>query len=286
MKYKICQLHANGDPLKILTFVYSYHMGGWGDMLKGLHTAWCWAKGTNRTLRIDFSRHIFYKLFPQHQHSVYAVSLHTIDKLGQVHLEDVLKYNNLPNIAVTCNWFDKKCIGAVNPLPFFQELYTSIFPFEGAMPETPYHALHCRLGDQYLLEAYDCKNDNRIGSFEILKKVIEDYKDSRDRIMICGDHSSVIAKLLAEILNSFCLCPKPYHIAYANSNIEERLADIKAMILEHRALVNAASITMVSRSGFPITAAIHRNTPISIWKDGIKQPYTDQLTESFKSFVA
>jgi hypothetical protein len=218
------------------------------------------------------------------RHKPYAShNIYTIDKLGQVSLEDVQKYDNLPNIAVSCNWFDKKCIGSVNPLPFFQELYTNIFPLEDAMPETPYHALHCRLGDKYLTEAYGCKGDNRIGSFETLKKVIENYKDSKDRIMICGDHSSTITKLLAEIPNSFCLCPKPYHIAYSNSNIESRLADIKAMILEHKALVNAKSITMVSYSGFPITASIHRNTPLFIWKDGIKQPYTDDLTESFKT---
>jgi hypothetical protein len=272
----------NSHSMKTLTFVYSYHMGGWGDMLKGLHTAWCWANATNRTLRIDFSRHIFSKLFPQHQHSVHAVNLHTIDKLGQVAVSDVLKLDSLPDITVSCNWFDRKCIGTVNPLPFFQELYTTIFPLEGDMPERPYHALHCRLGDKYLTEAYNCKSDNRIGSFETLKKVIEDYRGSTERIMICGDHPSAITKLLAEIPNSFCLCPKPYHIAYASPDIEGRLADIKAMILEHRALVQAESITMVSYSGFPITASIHRNIPLFVWREGIKQGYTDDLTESFR----
>ena len=268
--------------MKTLTFVYSYHMGGWGDMLKGLHTAWCWAKGTNRTLRIDFSRHVFSKLFPQHQHPVHAVSIYTIDKLGRITISDVLKQDNLQDITVTCNWFDKKCIGTVNPLPFFQELYTTIFPLEGDVPEKPYHALHCRLGDRYLTEATACKSDNRIGSFETLKKVIEDYKGTTERIMICSDHSSAIAELLAKIPNSFCLCPKPYHIAYNSPDIENRLADIKAMILEHKALINAESITMVSNSGFPITAAIHRNIPLSIWKDGVKRVYTDDLTESFQ----
>jgi hypothetical protein len=258
-------------------------MGGWGDMLKGLHTAWCWAKGTNRTLRIDFSRHVFSKLFPQHQHPVHAVSLHTIDKLGQLTIEDVLKQDSLPDIAITCNWFNIKSIGTVNPLPFFQELYTVLFPLDSIIPEKPYHVLHCRLGDKYLIEAYSCKSDNRIGSFEILKKVIENYRESKKRIMICGDHPSTIAKLLTEIPNSFCLCPKPYHIAYASSDIENRLADIRAMILEHRALVQAESITMVSYSGFPITAAIHQNIPLFIWKDGIKQTYTDDLTELFRT---
>jgi hypothetical protein len=274
--------HIHSHSMKTLTFVYSYHMGGWGDMLKGLHTAWCWAKGTNRTLRIDFSRHVFSKLFPQHQHAVHAVSLHTIDKLGQVSLEDVLKHDSQPDITVTCNWFNRKCISTVNPLPFFQELYTTIFPLEDVVLERPYHALHCRLGDKYLTEAYGCKSDNRIGSFETLKKVIEDYRESKDRIIICGDHPSAITKLLAEIPNSFCLCPKPYHIAYNSPDIESRLTDIKAMILEHRALVNAESITMASYSGFPITASIHRNIPLFVWKDGIKQVYTDDLTESFR----
>lgn len=274
--------HIHTHVMKTLTFIYSYHMGGWGDMLKGLHTAWCWAKGTNRTLRIDFSRHVFSKLFPQHQHPVHAVTLHAIDKLGQLTIEDVLKHDNLPDITVICNWFDRKSIGTVNPLPFFQELYTTIFPLEGVVPETPYHALHCRLGDKYLTEAYACKSDNRIGSFETLKKVIEDYKGSTERIMICSDHPSAITKLLAEIPNSFCLCPKPYHIAYNSADIEGRLADIKAMILEHRALVQAESITMVSYSGFPITAAIHRNIPVFIWREGIKQRYTDDLTESLR----
>jgi len=257
-------------------------MGGWGAMLQGLHTAWCWAKGTNRTLRIDFSRHVFSKLFPQHQHPVHAVSISSIDKLGQVSLEDVLKQDSLPDIAVTCNWFNRKCIGTVNPLPFFQELYTTIFPLEGVVPERPYHVLHCRLGDKYLAEAYYCKSDNRIGSFETLKKVIGDYRDSKERIMICSDHPSAIVKLLAEIPNSFCLCPKPYHIAYNSPDIENRLADIKAMILEHRALVQAESITMVSYSGFPVTASIHQNTPLFVWKEGIKELYTDDLTESFQ----
>jgi len=274
--------HAHSHSMKTLTFIYSYHMGGWGDMLKGLHTAWCWAQGTNRTLRIDFSRHIFSKLFPQHQHLVHAVSLHSIDKLGQITIEDVLKLDSLPDITVTCNWFDRKSIGSVNPLPFFQELYTTIFPLEGIVPEKPYHALHCRLGDKYLTEAYGCKSDNRIGSFETLKKVIEDYRDSKERIMICSDHPSAITKLLADIPNSFCLCPKPYHIAYNSPDIESRLADIKAMILEHRALVQAESITMVSYSGFPITASIHRNIPLFVWREGVKGVYTDDLTESFR----
>ena len=167
-------------------------------------------------------------------------------------------------------------------MPFFQELYTTIFPLEGVIPERPYHALHCRLGDKYLTEAYGCKSDNRIGSFETLKKVIEDYKGSTERIMICGDHPSAITKLLAEIPNSFCLCPKPYHIAYASPDIEGRLADIKAMILEHRALVQAESITMVSYSGFPITASIHRNIPLFVWREGVKQGYTDDLTEALR----
>ena len=268
--------------MKTLTFVYSYHMGGWGDMLKGLHTAWCWARGTNRTLRIDFSRHVFSKLFPQHQHPVHSIILHTIDKLGQLTIADVLKHDSLPDITIACNWFNRTCIGTVNPSPFFQELYTTIFPLDSPEPTKPYHALHCRLGDQYLVEAYNCKGDNRIGSFETLKKVIEDYKGSTERIMICGDHPSAITKLLAEIPNSFCLCPKPYHIAYSSPDIESRLADIKAMILEHRALTNAESITMVSYSGFPITASIHQNTPLFIWREGVKQVYTDDLTESFR----
>jgi len=257
-------------------------MGGWGDMLKGLHTAWCWAKGTNRTLRIDFTRHIFSKLFPQHQHIVNTINIHAIDKLGQISIFDILAYDSVQDISVTCNWFDIDSIGTVDSLPFFEELYTTIFPLSEPEPPKPYHALHCRLGDKYLTEAYACKSDNRIGSFETLKKVIGDYRGSTDRIMICGDHPSAITKLLAEIPNSFCLCPKPYHIAYNSADIEGRLADIKAMILEHRALVQAESITMVSYSGFPITASIHRNTPLFIWREGVKQVYTDNLTESFR----
>lgn len=255
-------------------------MGGWGDMLKGLHTAWCWAKGTNRTLRIDFTRHVFSKLFPQHQHTVNTINIHAIDKLGQISIFDILAYDSVQDISITCNWFDIDCIGTVEPLPFFEELYTTIFPLSEPEPTKPYHALHCRLGDKYLTEAYACKSDNRIQSFDTLKTVIESYKTSTDRIMICSDHSSAIANLLKNIPNSFCLCPKPYHIAYSSPDIESRLADIKAMILEHRALTNAETITMVSYSGFPITAAIHHNTPIFLWKDGIKQPYKDDLVES------
>jgi len=255
-------------------------MGGWGDMLKGLHTAWCWAKGTNRTLRIDFSNHIFSKLFPQHQHSIKLVTLSLIDKLGKVSIDTLSPYSEQQDITITCNWFDINSIGSVNPLPFFKELYTTIFPLNEPEIPTPYHALHCRLGDKYLNEAYACKSDNRIKSFDTLKTVIDEYKDSKDRIMICSDHSSAITKLLNSIPNSFCICPKPYHIAYNNPNIISRLSDIKAMILEHRALTNAESITMVSYSGFPITAAIHRITPIFIYNDGVKQPYTDELVES------
>jgi hypothetical protein len=53
------------------------------------------------------------------------------------------------------------------------------------------------------------------------------------------------------------------------------------MIIEHRALVQAESITMVSYSGFPVTASIHQNTPLFVWKEGVKVLYTDDLTESF-----
>jgi hypothetical protein len=48
-------------------------------------------------------------------------------------------------------------------------------------------------------------------------------------------------------------------------------------------MAHAQSITMVSYSGFPITAALFRNIPLTIWKGETKQPYTDDMVAGIRA---
>jgi hypothetical protein len=48
-------------------------------------------------------------------------------------------------------------------------------------------------------------------------------------------------------------------------------------------MTHAESITMVSYSGFPITAAMFRNIPLTIWRDETKEPYTDDMVAPLRA---
>ena len=272
--------------MRSLIFVYSYGMGGWGDMIKGLHTTWCWAKATNRTLIIDFSYHILGDIFPQHRHSSPTTTLtfSAIDKVGKVNVDTVREFDHLEEVTLCCNWFSVESIGSVDPLPFYEEVYTTIFPLPEPLPERPYHVLHCRLGDKYLTEALACKSDNRIGSFGRLKGILDDYNSQAySKSLVCSDSASALQKLLASVPNSFTLCPNPYHFAYLNRDTQSHLQDIRNTILEHRAMTYAESITMISYSGFPITAAMFRNIPLKIWRGETKEPYIDDMVAPLRA---
>jgi len=273
--------------MKTLTYVYTYHSGGWGDMIKGLHMAWCWAHGTGRTLRINFKVHIFGKIFPQHNWPIEPITIDAIDKLGLVNIEHIRAFHDKENISVCCNWFNTACIGPVNPLPFYDEVYTSLFPLEFPDISGAYHVLHCRIGDKYLSEAYACKNDNRIGTMSRITDILPFYNAlNHPRTLVCGDNTAIIGHLLKVVPNSFTLCPKPYHIAYQTDDIEYRIPDICAMIQEHRAITLAESITMMSYSGFPISAALFKNKPLFIYRITERKPYTDDLVESIQKFYS
>jgi len=274
--------------MKTLVFLYSYRLGGWGDMIKGLHTCWCWAKATNRVLKIDFRHHVFGKLFPQYALPSNAppnITINAIDSVGKYTIESIKPFEEHQEITVLCNWFSPDCIGNVNPFPYYEELYTSIFPVPRIQMAEPFHVLHCRLGDKYLTEATSCKGDNRISSFGRINKIIEQYKAlGHSRTLICSDNASIISRLLKEIPNSFTVCPKPYHIAYPSPDIETKLGDIKNMIQEHRVMTESQGIYMMSYSGFPITAAMIGNIPLKIWsEDCVLSDYKDDMVNGLQN---
>lgn len=273
--------------MKTLVFLYTYRMGGWGDLLKGLHTCWCWAKATDRELRIDFRLHVFGQLFPQYAIGPPAhvqLTVNAIDKVGLVSSETLAPFSEQEEIIIACNWFDPKAIGSVDPLPFFQECYSTLFPVPRTPLSVPYHVLHCRLGDMYLKEAFACKGDNRINSLGRLGTIIEQYKAlGHPRTLVCSDSAPIIERLLKDIPNSFCVCPKPYHIAYPSPGIQERLEDIQAMIQEHRAISESEGVYMMSYSGFPITAAMMGGVSLKIWSEQcVLQDYSDSMVEYFR----
>lgn len=264
---------ADGASAKTLVFCYSYGMGGWGDLLKGLHTCWCWAKATGRELRIDFSRHVFGTVFPQYGTpllgAVAGPLLNLIDKGGQIGVAELRAMEADACVFVACNWFSPKsvegCEAAV-VLEFYEKLYSEIFPVcvgdgAGVGGERTYRVFHCRMGDKYLAEAYCCKGDNRIGSMSVLTDQIRAFDGAggdagAKKTMVCSDHASVIRSLLNQIPGSFCVCTEPYHIAYNSPGINERIGAIRAMIYEHFMMSRAAEIWMAVYSGFPITAAM------------------------------
>jgi hypothetical protein len=273
--------------MKTLVFLYTYRLGGWGDFLKGLHTCWCWAKATKRVLQIDLRLHILGHLFPQYAIGPPAhvqLTLNAIDKVGAATVATLESFSEQNEIIIACNWFDPGAIGSVDPLPFFKELYTTLFPVPRTELALPYHVLHCRLGDQYLSEATACKGDNRIKSFARLGTILEQYRAlNHPRTLVCSDSALVLDKLLKEIPNSFAICSKPYHIAYPSPAIGDRVADIQAMIQEHQAISESAGVYMMSYSGFPITAAMIKGIPLKIWtEDCVLQDYTDSMVKHLR----
>ena len=263
--------------MKTITFFYSYGMGGWGDLVKGLHTAWCWSNALNRNLRIHFHNHVFLTIFPQHSHPIMRLDLNTIDQVGKVTVADLKQFESQDNITITCNWFSTQSIGTVDPNPFYQELYTTWFPIRLSVQiPSGFHVLHCRLGDKYLTEATSCKGDNRIGSIARLKQIVEDYNRlGHEHTLVCGDSAPIIKELLKTVNGAFAICQTPYHIAYNSPTILDHTADIKLMIQEHQAMTMATSITMVAYSGFPITAGRIGTVPLFLYTDATRNPYED-----------
>jgi hypothetical protein len=268
--------------MKTLIFFYSYGMGGWGDMIKGLHTCWCWAKASGRQLKIDFSWHIFGTIFPQHRYldgKALGLTFNSIDKVGEFNCQSLEKYADKEEILVTCNWFKPSSIGDIDPLPFFKELYTEIFPLTvGKGIPGAYHTFHCRVGDKYLKEAYSCKGDNRIGSFDRLGKIIDEYNAfGYPATLVASDSEAVVTRLLAKIPGSFTLCPQPYHLAYRSPDIDSKVDQIRNTILEHYAMTKSLGIYKVAYSGFPITAATVNNIPLQMWNtEGKLVVYKDE----------
>jgi hypothetical protein len=270
--------------MKTLVFFYTYRLGGWGDMIKGLHTCWCWAKAMDRVLKIDFRHHIFGKIFPQYalpNNSPVQITINAIDSVGKYTIESLKPFENQQEITVLCNWFSPDCIGNINPFPFYKELYTTIFPIPKIVTEESFFVLHCRLGDKYLTEATACKSDNRISSFGRINRIIEQYKAlGHSRTLICSDNASIIVRLLKEIPNSFTVCPKPYHIAYPSPDIETKIEDIKNMIQEHRTMTESKGIYMMSYSGFPITAGLIGDAFLKIWSEDCElKDYSDSMVD-------
>lgn len=280
---------AEGGAERELVFLYSYGMGGWGDLLKGLHTCWCWAKASGRTLRISFERHVFGLVFPQYRPAVgvqrYCV---LIDKVGSVKTEDVLAWKE-QSIGVCCNWFSPASVEGVataDILSFYDAVYTELFPLleEAERIEGAYKVFHCRMGDKYLAEATACKSDNRLGSMTDLVAKLDRYMGMRkgDRTLVCSDSASMIRSLLQRIPNSVCVCKEPYHIAYMNRDAEgslEGMIDyvrrIREMIAEHRAMSRAELVYMASYSGFPITAAMIGNVSLLLAGEEYHDEYVD-----------
>ena len=255
-----------------LVFFYTYRMGGWGDMVKGLHTCWCWAKATKRELRIDFRHHIFGKLFPQYTDTtlppITSLTLNAIDQVGKISVERLQEFSDKNEIIIACNWFSVESIGSVDPFPFYKELYTDFFPVPAIEIPKDYHVLHCRVGDKYLSEATSCKSDDRIKSFSRLPTIIEQYNALKHpKTLVCSDSAIIIDKLLKAIPNSFSICPRPYHIAYPHAEIYSKLEDILLMIQEHKAMTESAGIYMMSYSGFPITAGLVGGISLQLWNE-------------------
>lgn len=272
-----------------LVLIYSYGMGGWGDLLKGLHTCWCWAVQTNRELRIDFSRHVFGKLFPQYAVDLVAKcnqTLNLLDKVGQVGVSDIAGLDDVETLGVVCNWFSPASIEGVPGevvLRYFEKVYTELFPIRPLGGATGmaggYNVFHCRMGDKYLSEAYACKGDNRMGSMGEVMTKLALYKEGiggeKRRTLVCSDHEGMIRSLLQQIPNSFCVCKEPYHIAYYTADIERRIGSIREMIEEHCAISRSRLVFMVSYSGFPITAAMIGNVPLSLGGEEYHDEYVD-----------
>jgi hypothetical protein len=274
--------------MKTLVFFYTYRLGGWGDLVKGLHTCWCWAKATDRELKINFQHHIFGSLFPQYTSGFtnigVNIDINAIDKVGSVTVDNVRALQEQNEITVLCNWFSPDSIGDVDPFPFYKELYSNIFPVPRIVQEQPYYVLHCRLGDKYLAEATACKGDDRIKSFGRIGTIIEQYKAlGHPRTLVCSDNASIIKKLLATIPNSFTICPNPYHIAYPSQELHTKLEDILKIIQEHRAMTESAGIYMMSYSGFPITAGLIGSVDLQIWSEDCKlSAYSDSMVQGIK----
>lgn len=278
--------------MKTLVFFYSYGMGGWGDLIRGLHTCWCWAKATGRELKIDFTWHILGTLFHQHRYiqgRIVPVTLNMIDKSANYTVRSLDPYADKEEIILTCNWFNPVANGSVDPLPFYKELYTTIFPtlIERDIP-TVYHTFHCRIGDKYLQEAYSCKGDNRIGSFDRLGKIIEQYNAlGHPATLVASDNEVIVNRLLRDIPGAFTLCPKPYHLAYKCADIEFKIPSIRDTILEHYAMTKSQGIYKVSYSGFPITAALVQNVPLQVWSmEGSLGTYRDAFLDHIRSLYA
>jgi len=278
--------------MKTLVFFYSYGMGGWADLLKGLHTCWCCAKATGRELKIDFSWHLLGTFFKQHQclkDRAARVTLNMIDRSADYTVRSLEPFADEEEIILTCNWFNPVANGSVDPLPFYKELYTSIFPLtiEKELPVT-YHTFHCRVGDKYLQEAYGSKGDNRIGSFDRLGKIIAEYNSfGHSATLVASDSEAIVNRLLKEIPGSFTLCPKPYHFAYKCPDIEFKIPSMRNTILEHYAMTKSQGIYKVSYSGFPLTAALVQNVPLQVWSmEGSLGTYRDALVDSIRGSYA
>ena len=277
--------------MKTLTFFYTYRLGGWGDMIKGLHTCWCWAKATNRVLKIDFRNHIFGKLFPQYADNslppITSLTLNTIDQVGKITVDRIQEFSDKNELIVACNWFSVESIGSVDPFPFYKELYTVFFPVPPITLPPSYHVLHCRVGDKYLSEATACKSDNRISSFSRLPVLIDQYKSlGHPKTLVCSDSAIVIEKLLKAIPGSFSICPRPYHIAYPHAEIYSKLEDILSMIQEHRAMTESAGIYMMSYSGFPITAGLIGSVDVQMWSEScVLGKYSDDMVNGIRMLV-
>ena len=223
-------------------------------------------------------------LFLQHRYldgKEVQPTLHSIDRLGEYTSESLGKYADQEEIVVTCNWFVPRCIGKVDPLPFFKELYTEIFPLTIAIERqipAVYHTFHCRVGDKYLVEAHGSKDDNRIDSFDRLETAIKDYCAlGHPATLVASDSEAVVTRLLAAIPGAFTLCPAPYHTSSWSPAIESNMNQFRDTIIEHYAMTKSLGIYMVAYSGFPITAAAVNNIPLQMWsKDGKLAPYNDE----------
>jgi hypothetical protein len=274
--------HGNG---KMLVFYYSYGMGGWGDMIKGLHTCWCWARATGRELRIDFRKHVFGDVFPQYGKELAlrlegAQVLNLIDKVGGTGVEEIAKVE-ADVLVVACNWFHPESVKGVEReivLGYYDALYRDLFPVCAGnvdVEEGTYRVFHCRMGDKYLSEAYACKGDNRIGSMGVLAEQIRAFGGGGGKTMVCSDHASVIRSLLTQIPNSFCVCTEPYHIAYYRDDLVQRMGPIRAMIYEHYLMSRSTEIWMAAYSGFPITAAMVGEVDLVLKGETYRDDYVD-----------
>jgi len=212
-----------------------------------------------------------------------------IDKSADYTVRSLDQYADKEEIVLTCNWFKLSANSSIDPLPFYKELYTTIFPLtiEKEIPAT-YHTFHCRVGDKYLQEAYGSKGDNRIGSFDRLGKIIDQYNAfGHSATLVASDSEAVVNRLLKEIPGSFTLCPKPYHIAYKCPDIEFKIPSMRNTILEHYAMTKSQGIYKVSYSGFPITAALIQNVPLQVWSmEGSLGTYRDEMVDAIRECYA